>query len=332
MNDRISVIMPVKNAMPYLEECLDSILNQNYTHWELIAVNDHSTDESSRILVKYAEKDHRISVFQNKGNGIIDALQTAYKNAKGDYITRMDADDLMPVNKLETMLNELQKYDKWTLVTGYVSYFSDQGVKEGFKKYEQWLNSLIDKNLHHQEIYKECVIPSPCWLTTREAFEKAGGFNHNIYPEDYDLTFRFHLNNIKIKGIPELLHLWRDHSQRTSRTHVNYAVNSFLELKIHYFLQLNYQPNKKLTIWGAGRKGKKIAEILQKKEIHFDWICNNPNKIGVTYQGTIWQSCENYFNTQTAYQVIGIVARPSDQELINHQLTQQKNVEMFWFC
>ncbi|MEK9908710.1 MAG: hypothetical protein VW500_06515, partial [Aquiluna sp.] len=73
---------------------------------------------------------------------------------------------------------------------------------------------------------------------------------------------------------------WRDYPNRTSRTNPNYADNSFLKLKINYFLKLSYNENKKLVVWGAGKKGKKVAHILNELRVSFLWVCDNPKKIG----------------------------------------------------
>ena len=100
----VSIIMPVKNTAQYLGDCLESILKQSYQDWELIAVDDHSSDTSKNILIEYARKDQRINVLDNAGNGIIDALKTAFKYAKGIYLTRMDADDIIPDDRLEKMV------------------------------------------------------------------------------------------------------------------------------------------------------------------------------------------------------------------------------------
>ena len=74
MNSRmpnVSILMPVKNAAEYLTECIESVIEQTYTDWELIAVNDHSNDHSADILYNFSIKDPRIKVVNNKGNGII---------------------------------------------------------------------------------------------------------------------------------------------------------------------------------------------------------------------------------------------------------------------
>jgi len=95
----ISIVMPMRNALPYLDECVRSIINQTYKSWELIVVNDHSTDLSYDVLSEFSKQDKRITILNATGKGIINALQQAYSKTSGTYITRMDADDIMPEQK-----------------------------------------------------------------------------------------------------------------------------------------------------------------------------------------------------------------------------------------
>ena len=104
--------MPVKNAGKFLHECLQSIRDQTEAKWELIAVNDHSTDDSKQILQHFAQNDARIKVLENKGSGIISALQTGYQLTTGNFIHRMDADDVMPIIKLKVLKRYFLKMAK----------------------------------------------------------------------------------------------------------------------------------------------------------------------------------------------------------------------------
>ena len=91
---------------------------QNHTDWQLIAVDDHSRDGSKVIIESF--QDSRIYVIQNEGNGILQALQTAQKYIKGDYVTRMDADDIMPLHKLKTLLEVISAKKEGVIATGTV--------------------------------------------------------------------------------------------------------------------------------------------------------------------------------------------------------------------
>jgi len=327
----ISIVMPVKNTALYLKECLNSIINQTETNWELLAVNDHSTDGTFEILEQFAQQDKRIQIFNNNGSGIIDALRLAYSKSKGHYITRMDADDVMPKNKLTALKSLLLKNGNGFVATGLIKYFADYPIGNGYQKYQDWLNSLTTNGTNFSEIYKECVIPSPCWMVSRQDFEKCDAFRPNRYPEDYDLAFRFYKNNLKVIPCNQILHHWRDYDHRTSRTDDNYANNTFLDIKLHYFLSLDYQEEKTIVLWGAGKKGKYIAKQLTKQNIPFQWVCNNPKKIGKHIYNTVLASEETITNL-TNLQVIITVANPTEQADIKVKLLEINTKNYYFFC
>lgn len=324
----VSILMPAKNVESFIFNCIESILKQSYLHWELIIVDDHSEDATHQIIEEFSKKDIRIKILKNKGNGIIDALKLAYENAKGDYITRMDADDIMSKYKIEYLVTILESDKEINVSTGFVEYFTENGLGEGYKKYADWLNGLVINQNHFSEIYKECVVPSPCWMMRRVDFERIGGFENNIYPEDYDLCFRMYAHNMKVKGIQKVLHYWRDYSNRTSRTSENYANNSFLELKMHYFLKLDYDLNKELILLGAGKKGKKIAQILIDQKIPFRWLTNNQKKIGLNIYGVFLGNQSDITFSQNNQTIVAI-ANPTEQKEIS---TKIENSEVYWFC
>lgn len=276
----VSILIPFKNTESYIGQCVDSILKQTFNNWEAIFVNDSSDDKSFTIIENISKGEARVKLYNNSGNGIINALKTAYGHCEGEYITRMDSDDIMTPNRLEIMVGCLENYGRQHLAIGQVHYFRADGLNDGFARYEKWLNGLTKTGLNYSEIYKECVIPSPCWMLHRDDFNACDGFNPSRYPEDYDLAFRFYKAGYTCIPCDDVLLHWRDYSTRTSRTHANYAQNHFLELKVHYFLELNYDAKRPLVVWGAGAKGKTLAKLLIKNTIPFYWICDNPKKIG----------------------------------------------------
>jgi len=330
----ISILMPVKNTSPFLKECIDSIINQTEKNWELIAIDDHSTDDSLSILKEYSKKDIRINIFSNKNTGIIEALRLAYSKSKGACITRMDSDDIMTANKLSVLKTNLQKKGRGHVAVGLVSYFSEKPLGAGFKKYETWLNELTKKGRNFDEIYKECSIPSPCWMVFREDLEKCDAFNPSHYPEDYDLAFRFYLHGLEVIPCHKVLHRWRDYSTRTSRTHIHYADNTFLAIKAHYFLKLEYDKNKNLVIWGAGDKGKTMAKKLIAKGIDFYWICDNPKKIGKHIYHQKMQpftALENIKNSQSIITVANLKAQKEIRAYFN-KMGYNSRSDYFFFC
>ena len=285
MEPLLSLLMPFKNTAGFLPECLQSICQQDFEDWELIAVDDHSTDPSRSLLLQWAEKDPRIRVVPNEGRGIIPALRTAYSHSQGQLISRMDSDDKMAQGRLKAMAGQLLKHGQEHIALGLVKYFSHRGISNGYARYEAWLNGLTREGRNYDEIYKECVIPSPCWMAFREDLEACGAFRPNRYPEDYDLCFRFYEAGLRCLPSSEILHFWRDYDHRTSRTSEHYAQNYFLDIKLHYFLKLDRDPRRPLVVWGAGSKGKTIAKNLKAGGYRFRWLCDNPRKIGKTIYG-----------------------------------------------
>ncbi|WP_394748677.1 glycosyltransferase family 2 protein [Spongiimicrobium salis] len=333
-NPLVSILIPFKNTAVFIPECIRSIRNQQYQNWEVIAVDDHSEDHSSLILKEFAEKDERIQVYLNTGTGIIAALRTAYTYAQGALISRMDSDDIMLPNRIQYMAKDLQVYGKGYLSIGQVQYFSDSGIKPGYARYEKWLNALTSQGNNFKEIYKECVIPSPCWMVHREDFNKIGAFESDRYPEDYDLAFRFYAGKLNCIPSDQVLHQWRDYSSRTSRTSVVYAQNYFLDIKVFYFLKLDHQSLRPLCVWGAGNKGKAIAQRLLKEGIPFYWVCDNPRKIGKEIYGKKMESY-TFLPTLKKPQCIISVANEVEQKTIVTYLTALKlkaAEDYFFFC
>ncbi len=329
----VSIIMAVKDTAIYLPTCINSILNQTYKNWELLAVNDHSTDASLEILYRYAERDHRIKVFNSSGHKLIPALQEGYKHANGTLINRMDSDDKMPAYKLQVLVETWQEYGKGHIAAGGTEHFVDEGeVGGGFRRYEQWLNKIAKHSTYYQEIYKECVIPSHCWIIHKDDLDTVGAFNNDVYPEDYDLCFRFYRQGLKVIGIDKILHYWRDRSNRISRTWECYQDNRYFDLKLKYFYQIDRAKNRPLVIWGAGSNGKALAKQIKVSGDNFNWVCDNDQKIGKDIYGII---LENWIviPTLTNPQILITVASPEGKALIQQQLDEWKKkvVEDYWF-
>lgn len=108
---KFSIIIPVYNVESYLRECLDSVLNQTFSDWEAICINDGSTDGSASILEEYAPKDSRFKNMNQPNGGLSAARNTGLKTAKGEYILFLDSDDWLESNALETIAKALNDED-----------------------------------------------------------------------------------------------------------------------------------------------------------------------------------------------------------------------------
>ncbi|MEQ8583270.1 MAG: glycosyltransferase family 2 protein [Marinoscillum sp.] len=303
---QVSIIMPVKNAAKYLEEAIQSIQNQTSGDWELLVINDHSTDSSDQILQEFKAKDSRIRPYQNTGTGIVPALHQAFGLATGEYVTRMDADDVMPADRIQKMSALLEASEPKTIVTALVRYFSGQPVSGGYQKYEQWLNEVNRSGTQWQNIYRECVIASPNWMARRAELEEIKAFEDLQYPEDYHLTLKWYQSGFKVKTLPEVMLLWREHSARTSRTSDHYTQKAFFELKIKHFIEMDlHTPH--LVVWGKNPKGKLTTEILSRHGIPFIW-----------HDLKSYRKIENLENPQI---IVAVYPNPKERGQIEKYLT-----------
>ena len=126
---KFSIVIPVYNVEQYLRDCLDSVLNQTFSDWEAICVNDGSTDDSAAILEEYVVRDKRFKIVTQPNGGLSSARNRGMEMAKGDYIVFLDSDDWLELGALETMAKNLDGED--------MLCFSGRRYFEGEKDYRQ---------------------------------------------------------------------------------------------------------------------------------------------------------------------------------------------------
>ncbi|MFY0592391.1 glycosyltransferase family 2 protein [Roseivirga sp.] len=267
----VSLIMPIKNLGHYVSETIESASSQTYENWELIIINDHSTDNTAQIALDLAQREERIKLVENESKGIIPALQKGLAVAKGQYISRIDGDDIMPKERLQLMVEALAGSEPKTVVTGKVKYFGTPPISEGYTKYEHWLNNRIDLKDHWQWVYRECVIASPNWMVRKSELKAIGEFTDLQYPEDYDLVLKWYRQGFQVKSIPKTTLLWREHAARTSRNSTNYQQETFFRLKIRHFVKHELKDSQ-LIVWGTDKKGKLAKQLLDELGIPFSWM------------------------------------------------------------
>lgn len=199
---KISVIMSVFNGEKYLKEAVESILNQTYSNFEFIILNDASTDNTKNILLEF--DDPRIIIIENFENlGLTRSLNKALKLARGEYIARMDADDISHPLRFEKQVNFLDRNKKCLVVGTFMCLIDDNGRKYGvsgqYEKSEDIKNRLLIQN----------EIGHGSTMLRRLALEQAGYYNENfLYAQDYDLWLR--LSEIgELNNLPEELYSLR---------------------------------------------------------------------------------------------------------------------------
>jgi glycosyltransferase involved in cell wall biosynthesis len=289
---RISILLPFRNAAPWLQECLESIRTQTYSDYEAILINDHSEDDSFAIARAFSLQDERFKLYKNRGKGLVSANATALEASCGSLITRMDADDVMPPEKLEKLSEPLRQSGPGYLSTALVSFFSAGSLGIGTRFYENWLNERCNMHDHWDWIWRECVIPSPCWMAHRTDLLRVNAFDSEVYPDDYELCFRFYAAGLQLIPVNQVLHWWRQHAQRMSKQHSGFATEAFLRLKWHWFRKRYPAGENRLFVLGHGKKTRLLIRLLEAEGSSFTWLADQPQAVGNIVMGHRLQAAE----------------------------------------
>lgn len=197
MIDRISVVMPTYNAMPYLKDAVDSILSQSFRNFEFVIVNDGSTDESTSYLNSLS--DSRVRVINQENRGIETALNKGIEEAKYDWIARMDADDVALPERLEKEVRFLERHRQYAVVSCAFGYIGANGRR---------LKAIHCQHLQCPPSYDplaDPVILHQGVLYRREVVRTVGGYKNMCPAEDLDLWLRLGEAGYRIASMPDVL-------------------------------------------------------------------------------------------------------------------------------
>lgn len=217
----VSVVLPVYNGARFLPQAVESVLGQTWKKFELLVVDDASTDATSKILRQV--KDARVRIFKSASHkGVAASLNLALKKARGRYIARMDADDVVEKDRLEKQIRFLQTHPAVGVVGSWVKLIDYKGRVKGYKKYPV-ADQEIKKKLHYLN-----PLIHPSVMIRKELFDKYGGYDEELDgAEDYDLWCRF-VPYTQFANLDHLLLQYRLHSKNvsfveTSRLNIAYT-------------------------------------------------------------------------------------------------------------
>ncbi|MEM1181896.1 MAG: glycosyltransferase [Acidobacteriota bacterium] len=267
---RVSVLLPVRNGGPALRSALRSLERQTFRDFEIVAVNDGSTDGTGELLDAWRRRDPRLLPVHRPAEGLVAALNAGLERCRGVYVARMDADDAMLPRRLERQVSRLDTRSDLDVVACRVRCFPRHCIGGGFRVYEDWLNALTSAADHRRERFIESPIAHPTAVVRTEVLRKVGGYRDLTWAEDYDLWLRLTEAGSAIEKVPEVLHLWRDHPGRQTRVHPRYSKKSFLACKAHYLARGPLRGHPPLFIWGAGPTGRQLRKALDAEGVSVD--------------------------------------------------------------
>jgi glycosyltransferase involved in cell wall biosynthesis len=274
----VSVVMPAYNSACFIEEAIESILCQTYPDFELILINDGSMDKTLEVMETYAGQDSRIRLLSHENMGMGTSLNAAISTASGNWIVRMDADDVMLSHRIERQLQFLAERPDVAVASSLVIYIDEQGRQIGgsvsdlrtAEDFGSYLRSNELLGFHH-----------PASIFRKDVFLKVGGYRPQFWPaEDIDLWNRIAEEGYVVLVQQEYLLKYRVHSRsvsisgaKTARTKVRWVKECMLrrrrgqpEPSLEEFLAIEAAQPLGIRL---NRQRKETAKLLYKAAVHY---------------------------------------------------------------
>jgi glycosyltransferase involved in cell wall biosynthesis len=225
----ISVVLPVYNAELYITDTINSILNQTYTNFELIIINDGSNDNSEGCILQF--QDQRIKYFKNEKNlKLIQTLNLGLGLAEGKYIARIDADDIALPQRFEKQIDFLEKNSEYGIVGSFAETFGSENKKLTFVQEDVDIRYAF--LTHNPFVHSSVMIRNQILTENKLSFDLT-----QLHVEDYALWIKI-LNFSKGKILPEILIKYRIHENQISLVHNNTQVINTQKIQKKYLLSL----------------------------------------------------------------------------------------------
>lgn len=285
----VSVVMPVRNGANTLATAVHSILDQSLPSFELIVVDDGSTDNTAAVATQLADLDSRVRFFPLPPRGIVSALNTGVNTARAPLIARMDADDVALPRRLQRQLAFLDRHPDIGVVGCRVEFGGERGTQAGYAAYVDWTNELLTPKEIAANRFVESPFAHPSVVFRKALINRHGGYRDGNFPEDYELWLRWLERGVRMGKTPENLLVWNDPPDRLSRTHPRYARDAFFRCKAAYlarWLANNNPFHPDVILWGAGRTTRKRAEHLVDCGVRISaYVDIDPRSVGQTVHG-----------------------------------------------
>jgi glycosyltransferase involved in cell wall biosynthesis len=288
----VSIIMPAYNAANYIQEAIDSVINQTFVDWELIIVDDGSTDHTKEVIAKNVLVDERIHYYYQKNGKQGKARNLAISKSKGTYLAFLDADDLWIPQKLEIQLLEIEEKNVDLVFSDSYIYSTQQQADSNKRMHT--INGLLQGNEALRLFLVGNRIPNLTVLAKKEKIIAVGGFTtiNNIQnAEDYHLWLKLLIDGYTFYGSDKALAYYRVHED-SSTFQDKYATDQVIEA---LFDLLNQNPNLSCIIVEAlKREFKKQSSKWHSQTDFAIFIDKNCTYLGKEFYAPFYKVL-NYF-------------------------------------
>lgn len=344
---KVSIVLPTYNGEQYIRESIDSVVEQTFKDWELLIVDDCSTDATWEIIREYEERDSRIRVLRNDVNKKLpNSLNIGFACASGAYLTWTSDDNCYHSNAIGVMADYLDHNEDICMVTGAMEFIDDNGRRTG-----EWMAYDYDSMY-----YSDCV--GACFMYRSKVPKEIGGYDPDMFlVEDYDYWLRILIKYGEIGNIGDILYKYRNHGGSLTYTREKeikrqlailrkrYIDEIFAHLKnkkeylcgIYYEFQdtgediseiedrfkeyvpelhmdVGFNPLKDVIIYGAGDYGNRTFKKLNGKVLYY--ADRDPSKIGMRKNGIEIISLNRMMNESGKCQIIAAVSNEKIYEVL----------------
>ncbi|HEY6874598.1 MAG TPA: glycosyltransferase [Geobacteraceae bacterium] len=283
---RVSILLPVRNEAQYLPAALASLRRQTMACWELVCVDDGSSDATPAILAEAARRDPRVRVITTAGTGLVAALNTGLATCRASLVARMDGDDISHPRRLELQAALMTADPDLGLVACTFRHFPRHRVRMGMVAYEAWQNALASHEAIIRDLFVESPFVHPSVMFRKSAVEAAGGYRETGWAEDYDLWLRLAAAGVRFARLPRPLLFWRERPERVTRTCSAYSPEAFRACKAHHLRNGFLRGVNEVILAGAGLEGRAWMRTLDLEGIRVAlWVDVDPRKIGRVLHG-----------------------------------------------
>jgi len=261
----LSVLLPVRNALPWLGASLRSLARQTFADFEVVAVDDGSTDGSGEALERASEREPRLRVVHTQAQGLPLALNEALRHARGPLVARQDADDVSHRRRFELQLDTLRSDRAVAVVGSRLRLFPAPQVGAGMRRWAAWHNALLT----HEAMAAERFIDSPLAhgtaLLRREWLDRVGGWSERGWAEDLDLWMRLFEAGARFGKRREVLYGWRQHRASATRRDPRYRRARFIALKLDALDRGILAGTQSLTLIGVGESLARCVPVFRER-------------------------------------------------------------------
>lgn len=209
----VSILVPCFNHEHYIEECLLSILRQDYDNFELIVVNDGSTDASAE-KIEALRQIHGFQFYQQENQGVSAALNTALNHAQGEFIITHDSDDVMLEGRVRRQVAYMQEHPEVGLLGAKVIYIDAEGTRI---KHRVSDHGEVQRWTFDELLASAYAVGAPVALYRREAIDKVGGYDPKIKVQDFQMTLKIARLDYRVDILPDFVTLYRRHDTNISK-------------------------------------------------------------------------------------------------------------------